>query len=78
MRSIELYNRFMEKLLKENEVEHYFTLACVGKSEYAEKSTRKLKMKIYKYVIWIYHYDYINNLQDIVHQYYNTFLFTII
>ena len=66
------YNRWMKSFFQNNDIETYST-HNEGKSIIAEKFIKNLKNKIYKYVASIY----IDELNDIVNKYKNTYQFRI-
>ena len=61
----EFYNNSFKKWLKDNDVEMY-SIHNEGKSVVAERFTRTLKTKIYKYMTEISKNVYIDKLDDIV------------
>ena len=75
-KGIEFYNRSMKLWLEQNNLEMYST-HNEGKSVAAEKFIRTLKNKIYKYMISVSKYVYIDKLVDIVNKYNNTYDSTI-
>ena len=66
----------MKLWLEQNNIEMYST-HNEGKSVAAEKFIRTLKNKIYKYMISVSKYVYIDKLVDIVNKYNNTYDSTI-
>ena len=72
----EFYNNSFKKWLKDNDVEMY-SIHNEGKSVVAERFIRTLKNKIYKYMTAISKNVYIDKLDDIVNEYNNTYLRTI-
>ena len=72
----EFYNNSFKKWLKDNDVEMY-SIHNEGKSVVAERFIRTLKNKIYKYMTSISKNVYIDKLDDIVNEYNNTYLRTI-
>ena len=72
----EFYNNSFKKWLKDNDVEMY-SIHNEGKSVVAERFIRTLKTKIYKYMTSISKNVYIDKLDDIVNEYNNTYLRTI-
>ena len=72
----EFYNSFVKKWLQDNGIEMY-SIHNAGKSVVAEGLIRTLKTKIYKYLTSISKNVYINKLNDIVHEYNNTYHRTI-
>ena len=72
----EFYNTHFKKWLKENDIIIYSTLN-EGKSVVAERFTRTLKNKIYKQMTAISKNVYFDVLDDIVHEYNNTYHNTI-
>ena len=69
-------NSSFKKWLKDNDIEMYL-IHNEGKSVVAERFTRTLKTKIYKYMTSISKNVYINKLNDIVCEYNNTYHGTI-
>ena len=65
----EFYNNSFKKWLKDNDIEMY-SIHNEGKSVVAEIFIRTLKTKIYKYMTSVSKNVYINQLDDIVGQYY--------
>ena len=65
----EFYNNSFKKWLKDNGIEMY-SIHNEGKSVVAEIFIRTLKTKIYKYMTSVSKNVYINQLDDIVGQYY--------
>ena len=63
----ELYNGFFKNGLKFNDTEMYST-QNEGKSVVAERFTKTLKTKIYKYTTSVSKNVYINKLDDIVNE----------
>ena len=72
----ELYNASFKKWLQDNDVVMYST-NNEGKSVVAERFIRTLKSKIYKHMTSISKNVYINELDDIVNEYNNTYHNTI-
>ena len=72
----EFYNSHFEKWLKDNNIEMYSTYN-VGKSVVAERFMTTLKNKIYKYITSISKNEYIDQLDDIIDEYNNTYHRTI-
>ena len=72
----EFYNSFFKKWLKDNYIEMY-SIHNEGKPVVAETFIRTLKTKIYKYKTSISKNVYIDKLDDIVHEYNNTYYRTI-
>ena len=72
----EFYNNSFKKWLKDNNIEIY-SIHNEGKSVVAERFTRTLKNKIYKYMTAIPKNIYIAKLDDIVNEYNNTYHRTI-
>ena len=72
----EFYNRSMKSWLEANAVEMY-SAHNEGKSVVAERFIRTLKNKIYKYTTSISKNVYIDQLDDIVNKYNNTYHGTI-
>ena len=72
----EFYNNFFRKWLKDNDIEMY-SINNEGKYIVAERFIRRLKTKIYKYMILVSKNVYIDKLDDIVSQYNNTYHRTI-
>ena len=70
------YNKSIKSWLQENNIEIYST-HNEGKSVVAERFTRTLKTKIYKYVTSISKNVYIDKSDDIVNKYNNTYHGTI-
>ena len=68
----EFYNSSFKKWLKDNDIEMYST-HNEGKSIVAERFTRTLKTKYYKYMTSISKNMYIDKLDDIVNEYNNTY-----
>ena len=68
----EFYNNSFKKCLKDNDIEMY-SIHNEGKSVVAERFIRTLKNKIYKYMASISKNVYIDKLDDIVHEYNNTY-----
>ena len=67
----EFYNNSFRKWLKDNDIEMY-SIHNEGKSAAAERFTRTLKTKIYKYMTSISKNVYIDRLDDIIDEYNNT------
>ena len=63
----EFYNGFFKNCLKFNDTEMYST-QNEGKSVVAERFTKTLKTKIYKYTTSVSKNVYINKLDDIVNE----------
>ena len=72
----EFYNNSFKKWLKDNDIEMY-SIHNEGKSVVAERFIRTLKNKIYKYMTAISKNVYIDQLDDIINEYNNTYLRTI-
>ena len=72
----EFYNQSMKKFLNDNNIEMYST-ENEGKSVVAERFIRTLKTKIYKYMTATSKNTYIDNLQNIVDKYNNSYHRTI-
>ena len=72
----EFYNSSFQKRLKDNDIEMYST-HNEGKSVADERFIRTLKTKVYKYMTSISKNVYIDKLDDIVNEYNNTYLRTI-
>ena len=72
----EFYSRSMKSLLEKNGIEMYST-DNDGKPVVAERFIRTLKNKIYKYMTLILRNVYIDELDDIVKKYNNTYHRTI-
>ena len=68
----EFYNSSFKKWLKDNDIEMY-SIHNEGKSVVAERFIRTLKTKIYKYMTSVSKNVYIDKLDDIVHEYNNTY-----
>ena len=68
----QFYNRSMKSWLQDNNIEMYST-HNKGRSVVAERFIRFLKNKIYKYMTSISKNVYIDNLDDIVNKYNNTY-----
>ena len=68
----EFYNAYLKKLLRDNDIVMY-SAHNEGKSVVAERFTRTLKSKIYKYMTSISKNVYIDKLNDIVDEYNNTY-----
>ena len=68
----EFYNNSFKKWLKDNDNEMY-SIHNEEKSVVAERFIRILKTKIYKYMISVSKNVYIDKLDDILHQYNNTY-----
>ena len=69
----EFYNNSFKKWLQDNDIVIYST-HNEGKYVVAERFTRTLKNKIYKYMTSISKNVYIDKLDDIVNEYNNTYL----
>ena len=67
---VDNHNNFFKKLLKDNDIEMY-SIHNEGKSVVAERFTRTLKTKIYKYMTLVSKNVYIAKLDDIVGEYNN-------
>ena len=67
----EYYNRLMKSFLQNNDTEMY-SMRNEGKSVIAERFTKTLKNKIYKYMTSIPKNLYIDKLDDTVNKYNNT------
>ena len=65
-------NRFMKSWLEKDGIEMY-SIYNEGKSVVAERFTRTLKNKIYKYMTSISKNVYIDKLDNIVNKYNNTY-----
>ena len=72
----EFYNNSFKKGLKDNDIEIY-SIHNEGNSVIAERFTRTLKTKIYKYITSVSKNVYINKLDDIVGEHNNTYHRTI-
>ena len=72
----EFYNAYFKKLLRDNNIAMYST-HNEGKSVVAERFIRTLKSKIYKYMTSISKNVYIDQLDNIVDEYNNTYHTTI-
>ena len=72
----EFYNNSFKKWLKDNDIEMY-SINNEGKYIVAERFIRRLKTKIYKYMILVSKNVYIDKLDDIVSEYNNTYHRTI-
>ena len=72
----EFYNSSFKKWLKGNDIEMY-SIHNEGKSVVAERFIRTLNTKIYKYMTLVSKNVYIDDLDDIVHEYNNTYHRTI-
>ena len=72
----EFYNNSFKKWLKDNDIEMY-SIHNEGKSVVAERFIRTLKNKIYKYMTSTSKNVYIDQLDDIVDEYNNTYHRTI-
>ena len=72
----EFYNAYFKKWLRDNDLVMYST-HNEGKSVVAERFIRTIKSKIYKYMTSISKNAYINELDDIVNEYNNTYHNTI-
>ena len=72
----EFYNRSMKSWLQGNDIAIYLT-QNEGKSVVAERFIRTLRNKMYKYMTSISRNVYIDKLDDIVHEYNNTYHRTI-
>ena len=68
----EFYNNSFKKWLKDNDIEMH-SIHNEGKSVVAERFMRTLKTKIYKYMTSKSKNVYIDKLDDIVHEYNNTY-----
>ena len=68
----EIYNASFKKWLQDNDIVMYST-NNEGKSAVVERFIRTLKSKIYKYMTSISKNVYIDNLDDIVDEYNNTY-----
>ena len=66
----QFYNKSFKKLLKDNYID---SIHNEGKSVVAERFTRRLKTKIYKYMTSVSKNVYIDKLDDIVNEYNNTY-----
>ena len=65
-------NRNFQKFLKENNI-HFFTTNSELKASVVERFNRTLKTRMWKYFIAKNNRVYIDNLQDIVHGYNNSY-----
>ena len=72
----EFYNNYFKKRLRDNDIEIY-SIHNEGKSVVAEIFIRTLKTKIYKYMTAMSKNVYIDELDDIVGEYNNTYHRTI-
>ena len=72
----EFYNNSFKKWLKDNDIEMY-SIHNEGKSVVAERFSRTLKTKIYKYMTSVSKSVYIDKLDNIVSEYNNTYHRTI-
>ena len=72
----EYYNSSFKTWLKDNDIKTY-SAHNEGKSVVAERFTKTLKTKIYKYMTPISKHVYIDKLDDIVNEYNNTYHRTI-
>ena len=72
----EFYDAFLKKWLRDNDIVMY-SARNEGKSVVAERFTKTLKIKIYKYMTSISKNVYIDKLDDIVNEYNNTYHTTI-
>ena len=72
----EFYNRSMKSWFQDIDLEMYST-HNEGKPVVAERFTRTLRNKFYKYMTSVSKNVYINNLTDIVNKYNNTYHGTI-
>ena len=72
----EFYNSSFKTWLKDNDIEIY-SIHSKGKSVVVERFIRTLKTKIYKYMTSISTNVYIDNLDDIINEYNNTYHRTI-
>ena len=72
----EVYNYYFKKSLKDNDIEIY-SIHNEGKSVAAERFIKTLKTKIYKYMSSVSKNVYIDKLDDMVHEYNNTYHRTI-
>ena len=70
------YNNSFKKWLKDNDIEMY-SIHNGGKSVVAERFTRPLKTKVYKYITSVMKNVYTNKLDHIVGEYNNTYRTTI-
>ena len=68
----EFYNNYFKNWLQDNDIVMYSTHS-EGKSVAAERSIRTLKNKLYKYMTSISKNVYIDELDDIVNEYNNTY-----
>ena len=75
-KGFEFYNASFKKWLQDNDIVMYST-NNEGKSVVAERFVRTLKSKIYKYMTSISKNVYIDELDDIVNEYNNTYQTTI-
>ena len=69
-------NRSLKSWVEKNDIEMY-SMHNEGKSVAAERFIRNLKKKTYKYMTSISKYVYIDELDDIVDKYNNTYHITI-
>ena len=72
----ELYNNYFKKWLQDNDIEKYL-IYNEGKYVVAERFSRTLKTKIYKYMTSVSKNVCIKKLDDIVNEYNNTYHRTI-
>ena len=72
----ELYNNYFKKWLQDNDIEKYL-IYDEGKYVVAERFSRTLKTKIYKYMTSVSKNVCIKKLDDIVNEYNNTYHRTI-
>ena len=66
------YTRLMKSWSQDDDIKMYLT-HIEGKSVVADRSFRTLKYKIYKYITSVSKNLYINELNDIVNKYNNTY-----
>ena len=66
------YTRLMKSWSQDDDIKMYLT-HIEGKSVVADRSIRTLKYKIYKYITSVSKNLYINELNDIVNKYNNTY-----
>ena len=66
------YTRLMKLWSQDDDIKMYLT-HIEGKSVVADRSIRTLKYKIYKYITSVSKNLYINELNDIVNKYNNTY-----
>ena len=66
----EFRNRWVKEFFKTESIHHYFT-QNVTKANYAERVIRTIKVLFYRYFTHNHTYQYLDVLQDIVHNYNN-------